>query len=138
MPQDIFYTISESSTGAGSADPTGDTEVLQGGSQFYTITPNSGWFIHDVFVDGPRIGRGSEREERCLHGESVVEGGGAGFKTVDQNFFFLSCHGSANPDRVSRVKPLRGRGIGVDRAGRTPGGVHPGAGGGNGRRRGRR
>jgi hypothetical protein len=52
MAHDTFWTISESSTGSGSCDPVGDTMILDGGSQSYTITPAAGWFIFDVRVDG--------------------------------------------------------------------------------------
>jgi YVTN family beta-propeller protein len=46
------FTITASSDTNGSVTPTGVTTVNYGGSQTYTITPNAGYSISDVQVDG--------------------------------------------------------------------------------------
>lgn len=48
-------TISASAGENGSITPTGITAVITGGSQTYTFTPNAGYIISDVLVDGVSI-----------------------------------------------------------------------------------
>ena len=50
------YTLTSSATSGGSITPSGATTVNYGGSQRYTITPNSGYHIADVFVAGVSVG----------------------------------------------------------------------------------
>lgn len=50
------YTISSSSGANGSINPNGNTAVDCGASQTYTITPNSGYVVDDVLVDGVSVG----------------------------------------------------------------------------------
>jgi len=45
------FTITASAGGGGGISPPGDTSVVQGDSQTYTITPNTGYVIADVKVD---------------------------------------------------------------------------------------
>lgn len=46
------YTITASAGEGGSIDPSGSVTVKKGGSQKFTITPDSGYKIKDVVVDG--------------------------------------------------------------------------------------
>jgi Putative metal-binding motif len=46
------YDIVASAGANGTVTPAGTTTVLSGGSQTYTITPNSGYYIADVLVNG--------------------------------------------------------------------------------------
>jgi len=46
------YTITASAGEGGSIDPSGSVTVKNGGSQKFTITPDSGYKIKDVVVDG--------------------------------------------------------------------------------------
>ncbi len=50
------YNIISSSGANGIISPSGTTSVASGGSQTYTITPNSGYQIADVLVDGASVG----------------------------------------------------------------------------------
>ncbi len=50
------YTISASSGPNGSVTPTGVTTVAYGGGQTYAITPNGGYHVADVLVDGASVG----------------------------------------------------------------------------------
>ncbi|KUG22535.1 hypothetical protein ASZ90_007689 [hydrocarbon metagenome] len=43
----------------GSITPSGTTSVGYGGSQIYTITPDSGYIVQDVLVDGISVGDGT-------------------------------------------------------------------------------
>ncbi|MBF0559877.1 MAG: choice-of-anchor D domain-containing protein, partial [Nitrospirae bacterium] len=50
------YTITASAGANGGITPSGATTVNSGGSQTYTITPNSNYHIADVQVDGTSVG----------------------------------------------------------------------------------
>ena len=50
-----IYTITASAGTGGSIDPTGEVEVDEGADQVFTITPNEGYEIADVQVDGSSV-----------------------------------------------------------------------------------
>jgi len=50
------YTITASANEFGSISPSGEVEVEHGGSQTFTITPNEGYLIVDVHVNGQSVG----------------------------------------------------------------------------------
>ena len=50
------FVISASAYGGGTIAPAGNTTVPRGGSQTYTITPNTGYVISFVQVDGVNKG----------------------------------------------------------------------------------
>ena len=50
------YTITASASSGGTISPNGTTQVNSGGAQTYTITPNAGYHIADVAVDGSSVG----------------------------------------------------------------------------------
>ncbi len=50
------YTISASCNAGGSITPNGTKSVSYGGNQTYRITPDSGYMISDVLVDGTSVG----------------------------------------------------------------------------------
>ncbi|MCE1202947.1 MAG: hypothetical protein LWX09_12720, partial [Bacteroidia bacterium] len=52
----ITYTISASAGAGGGISPSGAVVVPQGGSQTFTITPNAGYLIADVLVNGQSVG----------------------------------------------------------------------------------
>ena len=56
------YTITSSAGSNGSISPLGDRNLPAGGSQTYAVTPNVGYHIADVVVDGVSRGR-----DRHLH-----------------------------------------------------------------------
>ena len=49
------YTISASAGTGGLISPSGSTSVTSGGSQTYTITPNTGYSVASVTVDGTSV-----------------------------------------------------------------------------------
>ncbi len=49
------YSIQASAGSNGTISPSGTTTVEEGGSVVYTITPNSGYHISDVFINGTRV-----------------------------------------------------------------------------------
>jgi parallel beta-helix repeat protein len=55
-PTPKTYTITSSATEGGSISPLGETTVTEGASQSFTITPNEGYEISDVLVDGESTG----------------------------------------------------------------------------------
>ncbi len=50
------YTISASAGSGGTISPSGDTTVSYGASQSYVITPDAGYHVADVIVDGASMG----------------------------------------------------------------------------------
>jgi hypothetical protein len=58
-PPVTYYSITASAGTGGSISPSGATSVASGGSKAYTITPNTGYKIADVKVDGASIGAAS-------------------------------------------------------------------------------
>ncbi len=53
-----FYTITATAISeGGTIDPSGEIEVEHGTDQSFTITPDEGYFINDVSVDGQSVGR---------------------------------------------------------------------------------
>ncbi|GFO60717.1 hypothetical protein GMST_30420 [Geomonas silvestris] len=53
----ITYDLSASAGTGGSIDPAGITTVNSGAGQTYTITPNAGYKLSDVQVDGVSVGK---------------------------------------------------------------------------------
>lgn len=52
----VTYTLNASAGANGTISPLGATTVNSGASQTYTITPNTGYSIADVLVDGISVG----------------------------------------------------------------------------------
>lgn len=52
----VQYTITSSAGANGSISPGGTTYVNSGGSQTFTITPNTDYAVSDVLVDGVSVG----------------------------------------------------------------------------------
>src|SRR5207247_9769662 len=50
------FTIAASAGANGSISPSGAVTVSNGGSQLFTISPNTGYHIADVLVDGSSVG----------------------------------------------------------------------------------
>ncbi len=50
------YTITATAGAGGSISPSGDVKVNHGANQSFTITPNTGYNIEDVKIDGSSIG----------------------------------------------------------------------------------
>ncbi|MBU1453185.1 MAG: hypothetical protein KKD01_00540, partial [Proteobacteria bacterium] len=50
------YTITATSGPNGTISPSGVTEVVEGNSQVFTITPNAGYVVKDVVVDSGSVG----------------------------------------------------------------------------------
>jgi len=53
------YTITATAGSGGSISPSGTVTVNQGASQTFTITPNTGYHMADVIVDGASVGAAS-------------------------------------------------------------------------------
>jgi len=57
-----LHTIAASDDGHGSISPKGNVTVIEGNDQNFTITPNSGYHIADVLVDGQSVAKNSVYE----------------------------------------------------------------------------
>ena len=51
-----LYKVTASTSGNGTISPTGVSSIVQTGSLSYTISPNKGYKINDVLVDGVSVG----------------------------------------------------------------------------------
>ena len=51
-PPPVYFTITAQATNNGSISPSGGSQVALGGSKTYTITPNAGFQIYSVLIDG--------------------------------------------------------------------------------------
>ena len=52
----IYYNITASASAGGSISPSGSVSVISGGSQMFTISPNTGYAVANVLVDGSSVG----------------------------------------------------------------------------------
>jgi mannan endo-1,4-beta-mannosidase len=55
-PPPTTFTFTASTGANGSISPSGIVSVAQGGSQTFTITPNAGYIVSSVIVDGTGVG----------------------------------------------------------------------------------
>jgi hypothetical protein len=53
------YAITATATTGGSISPSGSVRLNGGGSQTFTITPNSGYTIQNIVVDGSPVDKSS-------------------------------------------------------------------------------
>ena len=51
-----YYTIKATAGSGGSISPSGNVSVREGGDQTFTITPDKGYAVSNVKIDGKRIG----------------------------------------------------------------------------------
>jgi hypothetical protein len=66
------YTINASAGAGGSISPSGAVPVIQGGSQSFTITPNTGYKISNVIVDGGSQGAISSYTFNNIQGNHYI------------------------------------------------------------------
>lgn len=55
-PQPSSYTLTASAGAHGSVSPAGSVSVAEGGSQVFAISPEAGYAVSDVLVDGSSVG----------------------------------------------------------------------------------
>lgn len=56
IPTSVHYIITATSGQGGIISPSGSVQVVEGSSQTFIITPNTGYKVSSVFVDGSNIG----------------------------------------------------------------------------------
>ena len=54
-PQSSIYTVTASAGAGGTISPSGSTVLNSGGNQSYTVTPNTGYYVSSVNVDGTAV-----------------------------------------------------------------------------------
>lgn len=67
------YDITASAGEGGTVTPEGTTIVNYGGQQTYTITPDEGYIIHSVIVDGVKVGKDSEYTFTNISSDHTIE-----------------------------------------------------------------
>ena len=82
------YDISASAGLGGTISPDGTTTVDSLGSASYTITPNEGWHVADIIVDGESVGAANEYTFDCVIANHTIE---AVF--ASDNYFKRSANG---------------------------------------------
>ncbi len=69
----ISYTITASAGNNGSISPAGQTEIVHGVDRTFTITPDSGYAIADVRVDGVSVGPTASYSFNQITGDHTLE-----------------------------------------------------------------
>ncbi len=72
IQQGAEYTISASTAANGSISPSGDSTVEYGNNQSYTITPDAGYYVLDVLVNGSSVGPVSSYEFTNVTSNSTI------------------------------------------------------------------
>lgn len=67
------YDITASAGLGGTISPDGTTTVDSLGSASYTITPNEGWHVADIIVDGESVGAANEYTFDCVIANHTIE-----------------------------------------------------------------
>ncbi|MDP4858345.1 MAG: fibronectin type III domain-containing protein, partial [Desulfobacterales bacterium] len=94
-----LHTIAASDDGHGSISPKGNVTVIEGNDQNFTITPNSGYHVADVLVDGQSVAKNSVYEF-----PNVTEGHTISARFAANTFTITATpgsHGSISPGTVS-------------------------------------
>ena len=71
-PEDVLFELAVSSNEGGTVTPSGTTQLAEGTTQTITITPNSGFVVSDVLLDGESVGAVTSLEVR-MDGNHTVE-----------------------------------------------------------------
>ncbi len=96
----MIHTITASAGEGGIIDPSGAVEITDGKSRTFSITPDDGYFIQSVTVDGENKGTPSTytfKDVKEDHTIEVVFGGGAAGETellIDEDFNNCTSAGS--------------------------------------------
>ncbi|MGA8019547.1 MAG: choice-of-anchor U domain-containing protein, partial [Desulfobacterales bacterium] len=94
-----LHTIAASDDGHGSISPKGNVTVIEGNDQNFTITPNSGYHIADVLVDGQSVAKNSVYEfSHVTEGHTISARFAANTFTITAT---PGSHGSISPGTVS-------------------------------------
>ncbi|MFA5853449.1 MAG: PQQ-dependent sugar dehydrogenase [Patescibacteria group bacterium] len=87
------YTITATAGANGTVTPSGSTVLNQGASQTYTITPNSGYQISDVIVDGVSQGAVASYAFNNVTANHTIS---ADFTVIPPNSHTISASAGAN------------------------------------------
>lgn len=77
----VSYTVTAMAHNGGSISPSGEIRVTEGGSRDFTVTPDAGYRIHDVWVDGKSVGPVSHYTFSSVTADHTIE---AYFETQTQ------------------------------------------------------
>jgi len=112
-PIATFYTITAQAGSNGSVTPSGITSVAQGASQSYTITPNSGFAVATLLVDGVTVAKSTTHTFANVRANHTIS---ATFSAATAGDIALSLIAA----RTSGVAPLA---VFFDASGTTDAGV---------------
>ena len=69
----VYHTITATAAEGGSITPSGSVSVARGSNKTFTITPNEGYLIDDVLVDGQSVGAASKYTFENVTKGSTIE-----------------------------------------------------------------
>ena len=98
-PDTVSYTITAEAGSNGSVTPSGVINVAQGASQSYTITPNSGFAVATLLVDGATVIKSTTHTFTNVRANHTIS---ATFSAAQAGDIALSLA----PARTSGVAPL--------------------------------
>ncbi len=100
------YTINASAGANGSISPTGNVVINQGGNQTFAITPDAGYHVADVLVDGASVGVVASYTFSNVTGDHAIS---ASFAADAVTTFTITAsagaHGSISPSGAVAVNP---------------------------------
>lgn len=71
--EEIYYTIHASTGINGDINPKGDIEVLEGGDMSFDFSPDTGYLVDDVVVDGGSVGNLSSYTFNNINSNHTIE-----------------------------------------------------------------
>ncbi|MEF9919964.1 MAG: hypothetical protein RR741_02505 [Erysipelotrichaceae bacterium] len=99
------FTIASSSAGVGGTiSPLGDTKVYEGTNLTYTITPNPGYQIKDVLVDGVSVGALSSYEFVNITKNNTIEAQFELIPVMHAVNVINKGNGKVDPEGITNVK----------------------------------
>ena len=90
------YKITASASAGGTISPKGDKQIKTGSNQTYVITPNSGYAVSDVLVDGKSVGAVTKYVFENIRKDH----------TISAKFQKRNLYGDANGDGQVNAKDL--------------------------------
>lgn len=94
------YAITASAGANGTISPAGSTNVTCGANQAYTITPNSGYAVNDVLVDGASVGAVTSYTFTNVTAPHTIS---VSFKAVYNLVASAGANGSISPSGTTQV-----------------------------------
>ena len=102
------YTVKVSAGEGGSVSPEGRKTVIKGGALVITVTPDEGYQVKDVLVNGESVGAVTEYVLKDMQADAVVEAvfEKAAVPTVNKEALQAAVDGAVSADEKSQYTCL--------------------------------